>query len=1048
MTARNSGSHLLVEVSAELFADLLRNYYIETPAGIRVACAIWPSASATIELATTGVGEATYRARLADGTMFESVLTLKFLVEQAIDLMVAARLALVGGSAPTTLHDKVDFLLADSLPLRVSPTGTLLPGHVSLSEVVFGSADIVVTDFDFRVVGGGSALAVAVFFGSASDPAAIVLAGQNAGAFAGFMADFRQGRDLGVAVSVELLDRFVVQRAEVQAMFRQSLPPEIYTPEDPANFVHMSIEPPVRHQHRLRLSGRGEFQTEDCGGVDADWWVIIAPSIRDGFLKARVEFDYDSDFWDGVQVALCFIGNVALGAGLGFLAAGAVGSIVGGILNFPSLGGPSGPGSGTSSLTSCGDQCFEVVIANPLSSDGTVTFQIGGGQTITGKHIDVDEFGVTVWADMTRTFRTSALEIRDVRPWILATAESACAGGALEYTPASFLLYNPHPPYQSEFDWPTVCSIQLSAELQPLAEVILMPQNVPPAGPFRVHGVHQQRVEIRRKPGVAVANQVSGVAIIKTNTPPTTRTAQVIIPAPGAGAVEVDPSVLEFEQRDEELVDLRSLRRRRLCQEPGAIAGRTVSVGGSFAVRNVGDGTLHVCDLVLNDPAGVFELPVHRRFSLLPGSEHHVALVLNANANVNQQYTGTVSVLSTDPANPQLAVTVRGTALTPPRGVNVGGPLVLVDNFFDSACLELRQTPGEGPPIVELEKWKDLFTDPTPVAPESISVFEIGVRAAAGKLDVIIGDRDQVIARSGADRGPSVTLLDRQMKAATVRGLRDGEATHVRASSFAISPIAEFRSGGRVNDVWISGKTAAMATDDGLEAISIADPEKPQRLRTIPAAGLRRLEGTRRALYGVGATGLDVFTLEPALDRRSHLDVQGASDVAAVEDIAYLLTTDAVLVVAVETNGTPVVLHRIHVDRGQTQIMASPSTMYSFGNEEVTTFSLAKPWLPERLGTTRMRGVKSISHWGTSLSARGEQDTRILDVTARGELAEIAVHPGGHWADRFRADRHHRLLFTVRPAGDGFRLWRIRRRDARVSGARRARRASDAPPAT
>lgn len=1030
MSARNSGSHLVLEISSEMFSDLLRKYYLNTEAGMGVACALWPATSAVIQLRTNANGEASYGALRADGTVFESLLTLKVMVNEAIRIAVDNKVALFGGSAPASLHGKLDFLLEDVLPIRRSPSGALLPGHVSLSEILFGTPDILIRDFDFRVVGGGTALALGVFFGTTAQPNTGFLAGENTAQFAGFTADFRGQRDLAVALSVELIDAFIVQRAEVQAGLRQALPPDVYTPEDPNQFVTLSIEPPVRNQHRLRLSGRGEFQTEDCGGVDADWWVVVAPSIQDGFLKARAEYDYDSDFWDGVQVLLCIAGNVLIGAGIGYLAGAWIGAVVGGVLNFPDFGGP---GSASTSLTSCGDQCFEITVTNPLSADGRLTFDLGDGQVISGKWIDVAEWGLTIWADMTRSFRTSSLEIRDIRPYISATAASACAGGALEYEPASFLLYNPHQPYESDYDWPQVCSIELSPALQPHAEVFLMPQDATPHGPFRVHGVRQQRVEVRLKAQAAPAGEVSGVAIVKTNTPPTTHTVPVTVVAVGDGTIDVDPLLLEFEQRDQEVLDPRNFRRRRMCEEPGPPRSHLQSVGGSFRIKNVGDATLHICDLVLNDPAQVFQLPAQRRFSLFPGSEHWVPVVLNQNAIVNQQYTATVSVLSTDPATPQVDVTVKGIALTPPRGVNVGGQIVVVDNLFDSACLELRHRPGDGPPIVELEKWKDLFIDPAPVDPESIYVFEIGVRGTAGRLDLIVGEGGPAItARSGANRGPSVTLLDTQMKTARIDGLREGEATHLRASSYVIVPVSEFRSRGRVNDLWASGEIAALATEGALQFVSLADLERPKLLTTIRDARLTRLEGAGTALYGVSGDGLEVFSLAGEPKRQSRLEVAEARDLAVIEGMAYVSTPEALLVVGFEKDGTPAVLNRLKADGRHTQIMASPSTLYVFGDEKLTAFSLERPWLPERLGTTEMPGVKSISHWGPHVSARSDVGTRILELTAKGALAEIGDYPGGHWADGFRADRHHRHLFTRRADGAGFNLWHARRRAARA----------------
>lgn len=1030
MSARNSGSHLVVEISSELFSDLFRKYFINTDAGKGVACAMWPSASATIQLRTNASGEATFGAVKADGTVFESLFTLKSMVETAISDAVQAKADFLHVTPPGSLHEKLEFLLEGALPIRMSPTGALLPGHVSLSEVLFGTPDMLIRDFDLRVVGGGTGLALGIFFGTTAHPTSAFLAGESTGGFAAFTADFLGQRDLAVALSVELIDRFIVQRAEVLAALRQALPPDVYTPEDPSHFVTLSVQAAPRNQHRLRLSGRGEFQTEDCGGVDADWWVDIAPSIQDGFLKARAEYDYDSDFWDGVQVLLCIAGNVLIGAGIGFLAGAWIGAVVGGVLNFPDFGGP---GSGNSSLTSCGDQCFEITVTNPASADGRLTFDLGDGQVISGKWIDVAEWGLTIWADMTRSFRTSSLEIRDIRRNITVTAASACAGGALEYEPASFLLYNPHQPYESHYDWPQVCSIELSPNLRPFAEVFLVPQNAPPDGPFRVHGVHQQRVEIRLRPQAAPPGEVSGVATVKTNTPPTTRTVPLTIVAPGDGTIEVDPLLLEFEQRDQEVLDPRNFRRRRMCEEPGPPRLHLQSVGGSFRIKNVGDATLHICDLVLNDPAQVFQLPPQRRFSLFPGSEHWVPVVLNQNANVNQQYTAIVSVLSTDPANPQVDVTVRGTALAPPRGVNVGGQIVVIDNLFDSACLELRPRPGDGPPIVELEKWKDLFTDPAPVRPESIFVFEIGVRGTADRLDLIVGEGDEAITvRSGEYRGPSVTLLDNQMRTARIGGLREGEATHLRASSYTIEPVSEFRTRSRVNDLWASGDIAALAAGDELQFVSLADPRNPKLLTSIRDAHLSRLKGTGSALFAISPEGLEVFSFAPEPGRRGRLAVADAQDVAAVEGVAYVAAPDGILVVGFEKAGTPVVLHRLKTDGRPAQIMASPSTLYVLGEEKLVTFSLERPWLPERLGTTEMPGVKSISHWGPDVSARSEAGTRILELTSKGKLSEIGNYPRRHWADGFQADRHHRHLFTIRADGGGFDLWHATRRAARV----------------
>jgi hypothetical protein len=1034
MSARDSGSHLVIEISAELFSDLFRKYFLNTEAGMGSACAIWPSTSAVIQLRNNADGQASWGAAKADGTVFESILTLKQMVDEAIRIAATDRANLLGVPAPDSLHGRIELLVEDALPLRRSPSGALLPGHVSLSEVVFGTPDIVIRDFDFRIVRDVEdrvGLAIGVFFAPASRPDTSLLAGESAGQFAAFSANFLGQHDLGVALSTELIDRVIVQRPDVQAMLEEEMRKADYIPEGPR--VTLSMQEAPRNQHVMRLSGRGEVPTEDCGRVDLDWWVDVTPSIRDGFLNARVEYDYDTDFWDGVQVVLCIAGNVALGAFLGFMVGGYIGAVVGGVLNFPSFGGPDTPGSNDTSLTSCGDQCFEIQVRNPASPDGRLTFDLGDGQVISGRWIDVAEWGISIWAGMTRSFRTSSLEIRDIRRQISVTAASACGGGALEYEPASFLLYNPHQPYESEFDWPQVCAIELTPDLHPHAEIFLMPQDAAPDGPFRVHGIHQQRVEVRLKPNAQPQGEVSGATVVRTNTPPTTRTVPITIVAVGDGAIDVEPLVLEFEQRDQEVLDARNIRRRRMCEEPAPPRGQLQSVGGSFRIRNVGNYTLHVCDLELNDPAQVFQLPVHRRFSLAPGGERWVHVVLNRNANVNQQYTATLTVHSTDPANPQVEVTVRGTALTPPRGVNVGGDIVVVDNLFDSACLELRPRPGDAPPIVDLERWKELFTDPAPVDPATIFVFEVGLRETLGRLELIVGEGDRaIVARSGEHAGAVVTLLDSQMKKARIEGIRGGEATHLRATSYAIGRVSDYKSGTRVNDLWSSGDIAALATGDGLQFVSLADPRKPKVVSTIRDARLNRLEGTAAALYGISPEGLEAFALTPEPGRRSRLELAGARDVAAVEGIAYVAGMEGVVVIGFEKDGTPAVLHRINGGALPIRIMASPSTLYVLAEEKLTAFSLERPWLPERVGTTAVRGVKTISHWGPHVSVRSEDGTRVFELTSKGALAEIGSHPGGHWADGFRADRHHRHLFSMHEDGRGFDMWRANRRIARA----------------
>ncbi len=1040
MTAQNSGTHLLVEISSELFSDLFRKFVLGTESALGLACEMWPSPSAVIQLRTNADGDASFGAIRADGSDYDNGLPLKELLKVALDFEVKARLHLQNLNLSDaaldrlvnnlTLQEKLDLLLEDLLPLRTAPSPATLGDHISLAEILTGSTDTIIGDFELRVVNGGTALAIAIFFIRSAFPHVDALAAQDPGLFANFNVDFLMGQRFAVSVSTELMDRFILQRAEVQAALRQALPPELYTPEDPNHFVTLTVDPP----HRLKLSGRGEFQTEDCGGVDADWWVFVEPFIQDGFLKIRAQYDYDSDFEDGVQVFLCIVGNVLIGGIIGFLAAGFIGEVVGAILNFPTLM-PGGMNMSPGAAVSCGDNCYEITITNPTAPDGRLVFPIDEGQFLSALDINVDGNGMNLFGDAVLTFRTSALQIRDIRPWIHATSESVCAGQGLEYQPASFLLFNPHQPYENEFDWPEICSITLTPDLAAIAEVVLVPQNEPVARPFRVHGVNQQRVEIRINAAPPAGAAISGAAIVRTNTPPTTRTVPVTFAATGEATIEVDPTLLVFEQRDEEYVDLRNLRDRNMCREPIPLAGNLRSVGASFTIRNIGPGVLHICDLVLNDPNQVFQLSGPRSFSLLAGSETHVALVLNMNAAVQQQYTATVSVISTDANNPQVDVTVRGTALTAPRGINVGGQIIVVDNFYNAACLDLA-LPDDGPIVeIPLDKWVDIFVDPIADPPDTIGIFELSVRHSLDDLDFVVreGRNPIVEANFGGATGRPLTLLEPQMKTGAFKGLQEGTKAHFHVSAYEISPEREFRTKAPVKALWASGSRILLSTDGQLIFLRL-EKDSLEVTDVLKNVDLGRLAGKKR-VHGISKRGLEVLSIDDRLDFGSGLKVSGALDLAVKDDrLVYLLTKDSLLTIDVSTAGEGRVLVEQRLDHRYEQVILIQSHLYLFGNETLAVYDVSRPWIPSFLSAIKLRNVEQISHLGTDITATGKNGTQVLALGNDGKPRPVIHYRDAHWTSSFIVDRHHRYLLSLMPGRRGFKLWRSQTRRVRPFG--------------
>jgi hypothetical protein len=1002
MSVKNSGSHLVVELSTALISRFFHRLF-QGETWMPVACELWPLPNRVFTPENRADGAAMLVTQLDDGSRHELFfgLGLHDVLMSQIDLEVAAAVQAGECAPPANFQEKLDCLLRDVLPQPIAQLGVLPPG-------------VILSDFMLRALDNGAGIAVGLFFTGST----LAHAPQT---FNAFSTDFLGGRDLALSTSVELLDAFVAHNPAARDLLQQSGPlgGGAYTPDDVNNLATLTASPP----DRLRLAGSGEFHTEDCD-VDADWWVLLSPSIQDGFLKLRAEFDYDASDWD---IFTCIAGSLLLGAAAGIWLGNWLIAGVGALLNLPGFDLP-GAGDGASAV-SCGDQCFEVTIPNPASADGRLAIALGT-DSLAVEQIAVEGSDVTVRGSANLTMPSSELQIRDARPWIQPTAASACAGGAPQYSVASFTLFNPHSPAEAELlgdEWPLICHLEFppkppgQSALSDFAEIALVGPHAAAGTPFRVHGVHQQRVEVRVRPNAVPVTLTSSV-IVRTNTPPFTRHVRILVDTQnGVGPLQVDPPLLEFEQRNGELVNMKNFDQRQHCGVPAPAPGAIVPLGASFKIRNAGGGLLHVCNLALNDPNGVFELRHAKTFTLSGLSEANVAVSLNANAQVNRQYTATITVVSTDPQHPQVDVTVRATALDPPQGIGVGGRIAVVDNMFDVACLELL---AEGPEIaVDLERWKGLFTDPAPGGGDWTSIFEVALEGPEG-LDLTVRNGAAVAAQGKVGAGPlALTLPSAEMTGGAVKGFAGGAAAHLKVRSFGLAPAFRYQSQAAAQDLWAAGDLAALATRDELRLFRL---DGKAVLLGSEAMGLTRLAGAGSALYGLSARGVESFLVGDKLTRRAGLALTGALDLAVGGGgtLVYALTAKGISVVDTTNPAKPVLLRVITLSAAK-RILAHRSRLYTLGDKTLTWFGLDKPATPQKLGALDLPQSSRLSGWHKSLAVSGANGTRMYRAAGAG-VAEAAVYPKGHWASALVGGRSFSSL-----EADGFTVWQVRRRSAR-----------------
>lgn len=214
--------------------------------------------------------------------------------------------------------------------------------------------------------------------------------------------------------------------------------------------------------------------------------------------------------------------------------------------------------------------------------------------------------------------------------------------------------------------------------------------------------------------------------------------------------------------------------------------------------------------------------------------------------------------------------------------------------------------------------------------------------------------------------------------------------------------------------MWPWGQTVALAAGGELQLVDLKDPRRPRLLSALPGQ-LARLVGRDALLYGLSEQGLEVFTVEEGLEHRGSLQVEQARDLAPGDQtLVYVLLRGALFVIDAG-DVQPVVLSRLDLDTSAARLTVVRSILAILEAESVTTFSLARPWLPRRLSSMDVQGVKDIARWGTHLSTRGPRGTQLLQLTPDGKLVRVADYPGGHWADALLASDGPRHLLACCP---------------------------------
>jgi hypothetical protein len=847
----------------------------------------------------------------------------------------------------------------------------------------------------------------------------------------GFSTNFLNGQDIAVSASVELADQFGIAHPAVQSLLRSTgqFGEAVYTPDNPNRLAALIASPP----DRVRIQGSGEFDGGDCD-VDADWWVDVGASIdSSGALSLRAEFDYDASDWDQFWcVAWHLLLGSAVGAAFGLSIVGAIGGL---IALLKGVSAPGAGGLGTTSVTSCGDKCSIITITNPARTDGKFIFGIGD-HSLELKDIDIVPTDVTLFAGANiGSPPFSELQIRQHNPWITRKAEFACQGTGDEYTTAGFTLYNPHSPSQAEFlgyAWPLICSIEFPekvpglAALSDFAEILLVGPHAPAGTPFRVHGIHQQRVEIRVRPGDQPANITSSV-IVKTNTPPFSRPVRIIVDASGGlGPLEVTPNPLEFEQRNEELLDVGSLARRGSCREANAPTSRPVSVGAYFTIRNTAGGTLHICDILINDPNGVFELSGPRTFELLPFAAVNVSVYLNENAQVNQDYTATISVLSTDAQNPQVDITVAAVALDPPQGGSVGGIPVVVDNYWNQLCVDLLGQGLGGPPI-DLQGWTETFTDPSPDRRDPRTIYDLAFKDVAGRLDVMIEGRGGGMVRGlagGLSAGLSLQLTEGQVGKMSLSGIQGGRAGVLQVRSLRIYSVGRYDARSPILNMLASQAFIGLALAEELQVVNVENQQKPVLVNSERGLKLSRLAGSRKSVYGISEDGIEAFTT--TWKRTGSFSVQAARDLALhPENELVFVLSDMGIAVVDFSHQRPRIAAETRLDDPGIRMLTVGSWLAVLGKRDVKIFDISRTQ-PKVASSMAVAGAKEMSAWLGQVALHTGEGTEMFVVDPRGKLSQVASYLGGHWADGFVAGR--RLLSSK---GSVFTLWRMEQRHAR-----------------
>jgi len=969
MSARNSGASLVLELSRSIVDQLFHELFLAKPSGAVLACSIWPAPAATVNLVAAQGGDATLGGNAADGTAW------------GLNLSLSAYLTLALGAS---LEDYVTRLAASLLPTG----GAVI--HLPL-----------------RVAGGGTALAGGVFLN--------VVAGQNLGAFDQYAEDFLQGRQIGAAASIELIQSLFIGTPSTQALLRQSLDP--YTPDNPNLFASLSPGP----TGSLRLSGSGTKHTPDCD-IHIDWHVDLTPSIVDGYLTVRAQYDYSTSAWD---VFTCAAGHVLLGALPGILTGSLLVAIIGAFLNFPNFG------SGSTTMSQCGDKCVTLTIRNPASSDGRLKFTIADRHSLAITDIGVDRTGVTLLGNVTITPKHSILHVLEGDTWIYPTAESVCAGEGILYHPGTFQLHNPATG-STDFDLPQICSIILTPDaLGNFAEVAFVPpQNLP----LSLADVEPVRVEVRVKAGAQV-QALTGSALIRTNTAPFTRIVSIFVASPQPGTIQVDPPVVSFDQRNVEVVDPGSLRTRGACAEQIPVT-RNVPQGGLLTIRNTGAGTLQICDLQLQDPSGFFQLPAQRSFTLLSGTQTGIPILLRVGTPVNQLFAATVTVVSNDPATPRIDVQLVGEAIDPPQGAEVGGQSAVIDTLFDSACIAARII--DNPPIIDLGDWQKIFVQPVPEPEGGLDIFQTTLNHAGDNAVMLVnGPNGQVFtARPGPpDTLPELTLTQDQIGKLEMQKLDKGADPHVHLLAFRLNPITNYTAVAPINDFWSSGLTAALATEKGLEFVNLRDVAKPGRIGVDEKIAASRLVGRSGDVYALTKDCIEFFRLEPEVGHRASLPIPGVTDLDWWNGpFAFALRSGSIVTLGLDPDGVLEPLKETKFEVGATQLRVVSGFVYLFGKELLSAFAIAEPWLLEPVGELNLPGVSSIARQGKRLVARSTAGTFVFQPDNTGKPLLMSEYPGGYWSDAMLADRLQTHLFRINPGRNSFEILAFSQKQARPPG--------------